>query len=147
MTQAQRDAAYAEEDRDRESATKHAEWVREHQRKKLKRNPAKCAHQHVGTTDDPKRYKCMDCGATVKRNPASASAEVYEDFHGFPPKEIVTVSKQIHHHAHLASLGELVQLDVWGVDGRGIRSAGSKVRCWRATKRGISCSSKAAIRP
>jgi hypothetical protein len=61
-----------------------------------------------------------------KRNPASASAEVFEDFHGFGPTEVVTVSKEIHHHAHLASLGELVQLDVWGVDGKGHKVTGFK---------------------
>jgi hypothetical protein len=61
-----------------------------------------------------------------KRNPASAAAKVYEDFHGFEPTEVVTVSKEVHHHAHLASLGELVQLDVWGVDGKGHKITGFK---------------------
>jgi len=62
----------------------------------------------------------------VKTNPASASAEVFEDFHGYEPTEVVTVSKQVHHHAHLASLGTLVQLDVWGVDGKGHKVTGFK---------------------
>jgi hypothetical protein len=62
----------------------------------------------------------------VRRNPAGASAEVFEDFHGFEPTEVVTVSKQVHHHAHLASLGTLVQLDVWGVDGKGHKVTGFK---------------------
>jgi hypothetical protein len=59
-------------------------------------------------------------------NPASASAEVFEEFHGFAPDEVVTVSKKVHHHAHLAALGTLVQLDVYGVDGRGHKITGFK---------------------
>ena len=58
------------------------------------------------------------------RNPAAASAEVFEEFHGFAPSEVVTVSKKVHHHAHLAALGTLVQLDVFGVDGRGHKVQG-----------------------
>jgi hypothetical protein len=61
-----------------------------------------------------------------KRNPAAASAEVFEEFHGFAPDEVVTVSKKVHHHAHLAALGTLVQLDVYGVDGRGHKITGFK---------------------
>jgi hypothetical protein len=62
----------------------------------------------------------------VKSNPAAVAAEVFEDFHGFEPTEVVTVQKQVHHHAHLASLGILVQLDVWGVDGKGHKVTGFK---------------------
>jgi hypothetical protein len=74
------------------------------------------------------KYVCPDCGrvCNLQSNPASASAEVFEDFHGFEPTEVVTVSKEVHHHAHLASLGELVQLDVWGVDGKGHKVTGFK---------------------
>src|SRR5271157_3173573 len=95
-----------------------------------------------------KRYSCSACAGKKKRcekcreraardavrareatergNPAAASAEVFEDFHGFEPTEIVTVSKEVHHHAHLASLGTLVQLDVFGVDERGHKITGFK---------------------
>jgi hypothetical protein len=62
----------------------------------------------------------------VRKNPASASAEVFEDFHGFEPTEVVTVSKEVHHHAHLASLGTLVLLEVYGVDERGHKVQGFK---------------------
>jgi hypothetical protein len=62
----------------------------------------------------------------VKANPAAVAAEVFEDFHGFKPAEVVTVSKEVHHHAHLASLGTLVQLDVFGVDERGHKVTGFK---------------------
>ena len=72
------------------------------------------------------QLKMHDGIETFRVNPASASAEVFEDFHGFEPTEVVTVSKKVHHHAHLASLGTLVQLDVWGVDGRGHKITGFK---------------------
>jgi hypothetical protein len=61
-----------------------------------------------------------------RKNPASASAEVFEEFHGFAPSEVVTVTKEVHHHGHLASLGTLVQLDVFGVDERGHKVTGFK---------------------
>ncbi len=52
-------------------------------------------------------------------NPAAASAEVFEDFHGYAPKEVVTVTKKVHHHENLAGLGELIELHVLAVDGHG----------------------------
>jgi hypothetical protein len=61
-----------------------------------------------------------------KRNPAEASAEVYEDFHGFEPTEVVTVTKHIHHHEHLAAAGVLTHLDVWGLDDKGHQISGFK---------------------
>ena len=60
----------------------------------------------------------------ARGNPAEQSAEVFEDFHGFKPSEVVTVTKQVHHHEHLASLGRLVLLEVWGVDGQGHKISG-----------------------
>ena len=54
----------------------------------------------------------------ARKNPAAAAAEVFEEFHGYEPTEIVTVKKQVHHHKHLASAGELRGLVVKGVDGR-----------------------------
>lgn len=61
-----------------------------------------------------------------KRNPAAASAEVFEEFHGYAPSEIVTVTKHVHHHEHLAAAGKLVSLDVWGVDETGHKISGFK---------------------
>jgi hypothetical protein len=52
-----------------------------------------------------------------KRNPADAAAEVYEEFHGTPSTEVVTVSGPVHYHSHLAALGKLAYLKVAGVDG------------------------------
>jgi hypothetical protein len=54
-----------------------------------------------------------------RRNPANASADVFKEFHGYPADEVVTVSKRVHYHKHLAAAGELVGLDVWGIDETG----------------------------
>ena len=64
--------------------------------------------------------------AAKRQNPASAAAEVFEEFHGFEPSEVVTVTKHIHHHEHLAAAGKLTHLDVWGVDGKGHHVSGFK---------------------
>jgi len=42
----------------------------------------------------------------TKSNPADASAEVFEEFHGFEPSEVITVERLVHHHEHLASAGK-----------------------------------------
>lgn len=90
----------------------------------------------VNLTDRAKRYRELSKSElqilkqrfrkAIKRNPASAAAEVFEEFHGFEPSEVVTVTKHIHHHEHLAAAGKLVSLDVWGIDGKGHRIAGFK---------------------
>jgi hypothetical protein len=56
--------------------------------------------------------KSIDSYQKGRGNPAKAAAEGYEDFHGHPSKEVVTVSKKVHHHAHLAAAGELRGLSV-----------------------------------
>ena len=61
-----------------------------------------------------------------RKNPASAAAEVFEEFHGFEPSEVVTVTKKVHYHSQLAAAGNLTHLDVWGVDGQGHRIKGFK---------------------
>ncbi len=53
-----------------------------------------------------------------RRNPAGASSELYEEFHGRPSAELVTVKKRVHRHEHLASLGVLKLLVVDGLDGK-----------------------------
>lgn len=58
------------------------------------------------------------CTAAGKKNPAAASAEVFEEFHGYEPTEVITVSKKVHHHEHLAAAGKLVSLGVDGIDGK-----------------------------
>jgi hypothetical protein len=52
-----------------------------------------------------------------KGNPSDAAAAVYEEFHGRPSEEVVTVSEKIHYHEHLAALGELRTLVVQARDG------------------------------
>ncbi|HUD74102.1 MAG TPA: hypothetical protein VMQ76_03445 [Terracidiphilus sp.] len=50
-------------------------------------------------------------------NPSDAAADVYEEFHGRPSEEVVTVTEKIHYHEHLAALGELRTLVVQARDG------------------------------
>ena len=61
------------------------------------------------------------CAAAVKagkkRNPSDEAAAVYEEFHGRPSAEVVTVKEKIHIHEHLAALGELRTLVVEARDG------------------------------
>jgi hypothetical protein len=67
-----------------------------------------------------RRYAKEEHGRVVKvatRNPADLAAEVYEEFHGRPSEEIVTVTEKIHYHKNLASLGELRTLVVVARDG------------------------------
>jgi hypothetical protein len=47
-----------------------------------------------------------------KRNPADLAADAFKEFHGHDSKELVIVSKKIHHHTHLAAAGELRGLSV-----------------------------------
>jgi hypothetical protein len=56
--------------------------------------------------------RAIDSYQKGRGNPAKAAAAGYEEFHGHPSKEVVTVSKKIHHHAHLAAAGELRGLSV-----------------------------------
>ncbi len=61
-----------------------------------------------------------------RRNPAGTAAEVFEEFHGFKPSEVVTVTKTIFHHEHLAAAGKLTHLDIWGIDEVGHTISGFK---------------------
>lgn len=47
-----------------------------------------------------------------KRNPAGESADAFQEFHGYPSEQVVTVSKKIHYHEHLAAVGKLEKLIV-----------------------------------
>ena len=81
--------------------------------------------QHMPALD-AKGKICHDYCKRTKGNPASAAAEVFEEFHGFEPSEVVTVTKKVHYHSQLAAAGNLTHLDVWGVDGQGHRIKGFK---------------------
>ncbi len=73
----------------------------------------------------------------VKGNPASASAEVYEEFHGHAPVEVVTVTKKVHVHEHLAAAGTLRKLVVIGIDNREhtIRNFGGALLAFNEAKK------------
>jgi hypothetical protein len=68
-----------------------------------------------------KHYKHLETVAEARkrtaRNPFAAAAEVYEEFHGRPSSEVVTVSEKIHYHKNLAALGEFRTLVVLARDG------------------------------
>jgi hypothetical protein len=55
--------------------------------------------------------------ASGRSNPADAAADVYEEFHGRPSSEVVTVTEKLHYHKNLAELGELRTLIVQARDG------------------------------
>ena len=54
----------------------------------------------------------------LQANPASAAAEVFEEFHGEAPTEEITVTKKVHFHQHLAAAGKLKRLVIKGIDYR-----------------------------
>lgn len=70
--------------------------------------------------------KRLDAIQRARRNPAGTAAEVFEEFHGFAPSEVVTVTKKVFHHEHLAAAGKLTHLEVWGIDGKGHKISGFK---------------------
>jgi hypothetical protein len=46
----------------------------------------------------------------TRSNPATASAALYESFHGKPATEELVIEDEVHEHEHLAVLGRLVEL-------------------------------------
>lgn len=67
--------------------------------------------------------KARKCNVPVKRapkkaakpkrgNPPEAAAKAYEEFHGRPSEQTVTITKQIRYHRHLAEVGKLEKLEV-----------------------------------
>jgi hypothetical protein len=52
-----------------------------------------------------------------RSNPETESADSYEKFHGFRPKERITVKKKIRYHENLWACGDLEKLDVISPDG------------------------------
>jgi hypothetical protein len=77
-------------------------------------------YQTKGTRSYVRRYEARDAfveGFNSKKNPADAAAEAFEDFHGHASEEVVTVTKKIHRHDHLAAAGELRRIKVDGIDG------------------------------
>ena len=56
--------------------------------------------------------------AAAQSNPAAESAEVFEQFHGYPPEEAIVVREQVHFHRNLAAAGQLEYLIVDTADGK-----------------------------
>jgi len=57
-------------------------------------------------------YKEVPAQSNSKANPEASSDAVYEQFHGAPPTETLEITEQFHEHAHLAGLGDLVEISV-----------------------------------
>lgn len=64
--------------------------------------------------------------APKKGNPADTAALAYKGFHGRDTEEIVTVTKQVHYHKHLASCGKLERIDVVPLNGGKVLLTGFK---------------------
>lgn len=73
---------------------------------------------HFDTLADAKRFLDDWKKNPGRRNPAEASAAAYEEFHGRPSEELVTVRRKVHFHQHLAGAGELRKLVIVTPDGR-----------------------------
>jgi hypothetical protein len=67
-----------------------------------------------------------------KGNPATASAEAFEEFHGYGPSEVVKVSKERHYHKWVASAGDLVGLQVKPINGGAKRKIEGLGECFLA---------------
>lgn len=87
--------------------------------KKGRGNPAKfdrCVKEVKRRGGAANAYAVCTAAGTRRKNPSDAAAEVFEEFHGYPSDQVITVKKEIHHHEHLAAAGELKKLVVKGVD-------------------------------
>ncbi len=54
----------------------------------------------------------FNTGYSMKRNPEDSASDLYEDFHGRAPSELVEVHYDVHEHENLTSLGYLCSLVV-----------------------------------
>lgn len=75
--------------------------------------------------------------AKSKRNPSASAAEAYEEFHGRPSSELVTVRKKVHHHKHLASAGDLKAIGVKPINRgpeRTLQGFGEAILCFNEQK-------------
>ena len=88
-----------------------SDWI------KLQNWASKKQHGFSSKSYGPSTYGHTEIFYLGKRNPSDEAAAVYEEFHGRPSAEIVTVKEQVHFHEHLATLGELRTLVVEARDG------------------------------
>lgn len=103
---------------------------------KMARNPAKferCVKAVKKRGGAANAYAVCTAAGTrkknkAKRNPADEAVKGYEDFHGRPPEEFVTVEQSVHFHRNLSGAGELIELCILPryVRGRVIELTGFK---------------------
>jgi hypothetical protein len=112
----------------RENEDRAKDTARESKRVKPAAVKAAVAAAKYQDIDEAKLQRHFERGGTLneylkanpakkRRNPSTAAAEAYEDFHGHPSTELVTVKQKVHSHSHLAAAGELRLLKLKGVDG------------------------------
>lgn len=69
---------------------------------------AGAAGNPAGRTTKLKRH--ITFGKRSRGNPGMTEADVYEEFHGRPPREVFDIETNVFHHDKLAGLGKLVRL-------------------------------------
>jgi len=82
--------------------------------------------EHIPGDPFGRQVEIIGGNSAGRRNPAGASAEVFEEFHGYAPSEVITVTKKVFHHADLAAAGKLTHLEIWGIDEQGHNISGFK---------------------
>lgn len=53
-------------------------------------------------------------------NPAAEARAMFEQFHGRPSTETISISRRVHYHSNLTALGELVQIKIKPFAVRGV---------------------------
>jgi hypothetical protein len=84
-----------------------------------KRQPAKlerCVKKVAKRGGVVSPYAVCKSALKGKKNPAEGSQAAFEEFHGYAPEEVIKVTRERHHHKHLAAAGELVGLLIRPVD-------------------------------
>jgi hypothetical protein len=108
------------------SFTKKQLAAAERRYKKQHGNPAKfdrCVKDVQRRGGAANAYAVCTAAGARKRNPAAGAEAAFEEFHGHPSEELVTVKKRVHHHKYLAGAGELRWLRVRSavISGRVVR--------------------------
>jgi hypothetical protein len=114
---------FAEKEMEAKGLASTPRWVRAVAAQRAATDRWKQASEKAGklwgkkTEEEVRREDQEERKRARKRNPSDEAAAVYEEFHGRPSEEVVTVTEKIHYHEHLAALGELRTLVVQARDG------------------------------
>jgi hypothetical protein len=100
----------------------------------MRKNPAKfdrCVKKVKAKGGAANAYAVCTAAGTRKknrrkRNPADGAAAAFEEFHGRPSEEVITVTRKVHFHGHLAALGKLEALHVETAEAEKVKLRGFK---------------------